>query len=325
MPNPTSPRRAARSFAWRSRWRCGLAGVAGARGTRRCSRRRLTQARAPSGARGSAEPPSPAPAAPARRAGRGLLRQVRDRASDMVVAAMNFVGVPLPARRRLGRDRLRLQRLHAPRLRDEPGPGAAAPRRRAGRARPAWSPSSATSCSPATWSSSTRCGATFSHVGIYIGDDRFIHSPRPGQRCAPRTWASPTGPSASPARAAPSVPRCSRRRPRRRDGPGASPASRPRPQAPGRAARRRRGPRGTIARMSRRKSSPSPTTATARALPRDPGALEAPTGELRRPPRPAAARPAHLGHRPLQLPLQLLHAEGGLRHATTPSCRSRRC
>ena len=29
--------------------------------------------------------------------------------------------------------------------------------------------------------------------------------------------------------------------------------------------------------------------------------------------RPAAARPAHLGHRPLQLPLRLLHAEGGLR------------
>ena len=30
-------------------------------------------------------------------------------------------------------------------------------------------------------------------------------------------------------------------------------------------------------------------------------------------PRAPAARPAHLGHRPLQFPLQLLHAEGGLR------------
>ena len=29
--------------------------------------------------------------------------------------------------------------------------------------------------------------------------------------------------------------------------------------------------------------------------------------------RPGAARPAHLGHRPLQLPLHLLHAQGGLR------------
>ena len=28
---------------------------------------------------------------------------------------------------------------------------------------------------------------------------------------------------------------------------------------------------------------------------------------------PAAARPAHLRHRPLQLPLQLLHAQGSLR------------
>ena len=35
--------------------------------------------------------------------------------------------------------------------------------------------------------------------------------------------------------------------------------------------------------------------------------------DVTRHPRPAAARPAHLGHRPLQLPLRLLHAEGGLR------------
>ena len=48
------------------------------------------------------------------------------------------------------------------------------------------------------------------------------------------------------------------------------------------------------------------------------------------PARPAAARPAHLGHRPVQLPLRLLHAEGGLRARTTEflpraSCsRSRR-
>ena len=32
-------------------------------------------------------------------------------------------------------------------------------------------------------------------------------------------------------------------------------------------------------------------------------------------PPPAAARPAHLGHRPLQLPLRLLHAEGRVRRA----------
>ena len=39
----------------------------------------------------------------------------------------------------------------------------------------------------------------------------------------------------------------------------------------------------------------------------------------------AAPRPAHLGHRPLQLPLRLLHAEGGLRRATTSSSRARSC
>ena len=45
----------------------------------------------------------------------------------------------------------------------------------------------------------------------------------------------------------------------------------------------------------------------------------APTGQYGRPPRPEkAARPAHLGHRPLQLPLQLLHARKC--SSSTPSC-----
>ena len=38
-----------------------------------------------------------------------------------------------------------------------------------------------------------------------------------------------------------------------------------------------------------------------------------PAGHARRHAGPAVARPAHLGHRPLQLPLRLLHAEGGVR------------
>ena len=42
----------------------------------------------------------------------------------------------------------------------------------------------------------------------------------------------------------------------------------------------------------------------------------------RRHARPRARRPAHLGHRPLQFPLRLLHAEGCVRRATTRSCRT---
>ena len=99
---------------------------------------------------------------------------------------MNFVGVPLPPRRHLGRDRLRLQRLHPPRLRDEPRPGAAAPRRRAGGDARAWSRSSATSCKPGDLVFFNTLRRTFSHVGIYIGDDRFVHAPRHGKRRAHR-------------------------------------------------------------------------------------------------------------------------------------------
>ena len=60
---------------------------------------------------------------------------------------------------------------------------------------------------------------------------------------------------------------------------------------------------------------PPGSAATARATM---GRMDA-TSRLRRPTRtdrharPGDARPAHLGHRPLQLPLHLLHAQGGLR------------
>ena len=41
--------------------------------------------------------------------------------------------------------------------------------------------------------------------------------------------------------------------------------------------------------------------------------------------RAPAARPAHLGHRPLQLPLRLLHAEGGLRPRLRVPAGARSC
>ena len=49
------------------------------------------------------------------------------------------------------------------------------------------------------------------------------------------------------------------------------------------------------------------------AVPPIPATLRPATGQLTDALGRPAARPAHLGHRPLQLPLQLLHAQGGLR------------
>ena len=94
---------------------------------------------------------------------------------------------PLPARRHLGDDRLRLQRLHAPRLRDEPRPrrcrGAPTSRRRAGLVAV-----KREDLRPGDLVFFNTLKRTFSHVGIYIGDNRFIHAPRSRQAaCAPRT------------------------------------------------------------------------------------------------------------------------------------------
>jgi cell wall-associated NlpC family hydrolase len=45
----------------------------------------------------------------------------------------------------------------------------------------------ATTCSPATLVFFNTMRRTFSHVGIYIGDNRFVHAPRHGRTCAPTT------------------------------------------------------------------------------------------------------------------------------------------
>jgi cell wall-associated NlpC family hydrolase len=109
-----------------------------------------------------------------------LLRQARDRASDMVVAAMNFVGVRY---RRGGEsadtgfDCSGFTRhvfemsvgLVLPRRVDEQAvaPGLVAVRRE--------------DLKPGDLVFFNTLKRTFSHVGIYIGDNRFIHSPRTGQ------------------------------------------------------------------------------------------------------------------------------------------------
>ena len=110
-----------------------------------------------------------------------LLRQVHDRASDMVVAAMNFVGVRY---RRggtsadTGFDCSGFTRhvfemsvgLVLPRRADEQAlaPGLVVVKRE--------------DLKPGDLVFFNTLKRTFSHVGIYIGDNRFIHSPRTGQQ-----------------------------------------------------------------------------------------------------------------------------------------------
>ena len=124
------------------------------------------------------EPSVAAPAAPAA-AGSVFARKVRDAASDMVLTAMNFLGVRY---RRGGNDvdggfdcsgftRHVFETslgLVLPRRADEQAtaPGLRAVQRDELR--------------PGDLVFFNTLRRTFSHVGIYIGDGRFIHSPRPG-------------------------------------------------------------------------------------------------------------------------------------------------
>ena len=124
--------------------------------------------------------PDTAPAATATVAEPSLLRRVHDRAGQMVVAAMDFVGVRY---RRggvsadTGFDCSGFTRhvfesslgLVLPRRADEQAaaPGLVAVKR--------------DDLQPGDLVFFNTLKRTFSHVGIYIGDNRFIHSPRPGK------------------------------------------------------------------------------------------------------------------------------------------------
>jgi cell wall-associated NlpC family hydrolase len=111
----------------------------------------------------------------------GVLRRVHDRAAEMVVAAMDFVGV----RYRRGGNSVATGfdcsgftrhvfetslGLVLPRRVDEQAaaPGLVAVRR--------------DDLQPGDLVFFNTLKRTFSHVGIYIGDNRFIHSPRPGKQ-----------------------------------------------------------------------------------------------------------------------------------------------
>ncbi len=124
--------------------------------------------------------PDTTPAATATVAEPSLLRRVHDRAGQMVVAAMDFVGVRY---RRggvsadTGFDCSGFTRhvfesslgLVLPRRADEQAaaPGLVAVKR--------------DDLQPGDLVFFNTLKRTFSHVGIYIGDNRFIHSPRPGK------------------------------------------------------------------------------------------------------------------------------------------------
>ncbi len=110
-----------------------------------------------------------------------LLRKVHDKAADMVMAAMNFVGVRYKRggeSAETGFDCSGFTRhvfemslgLMLPRRADEQAaaPGLVAVRRE--------------DLQPGDLVFFNTLKHTFSHVGIYIGNHRFIHSPRPGQK-----------------------------------------------------------------------------------------------------------------------------------------------
>jgi hypothetical protein len=108
-----------------------------------------------------------------------MRNSVRDTASDLVMTAMNFLGVPYRRAAVRPRAGLRLQRLHPPHLREQHRPGAAAPRRPAGHERrPADVHRDELKPGDLVFFNTMR--RAFSHVGIYVGDGKFIHSPRTG-------------------------------------------------------------------------------------------------------------------------------------------------
>lgn len=127
--------------------------------------------------------PNPAPDSPAAAdtppGDRPLAQQVRDTASDMVMTAMNFLGVPYRRGGQTADDGFDCSGftrhvfemslgLVLPRRADEQAkaPGLVAVKR--------------DELKPGDLVFFNTLRRTFSHVGIYLGDGKFIHSPKPG-------------------------------------------------------------------------------------------------------------------------------------------------
>jgi cell wall-associated NlpC family hydrolase len=121
----------------------------------------------------------PATGATAPAEGPALVDRVRDKASDMVITAMNFLGV----RYRRGGNSADsgFDCSGFTRQVFETSLGLVLPRRADEQARaPGLQPVKRDELQPGDLVFFNTLKRTFSHVGIYVGDGKFIHAPRPG-------------------------------------------------------------------------------------------------------------------------------------------------
>ncbi len=111
----------------------------------------------------------------------GLLDQVRDKASDLVLASMNFLGVPYKRggnSAESGFDCSGFTR-HI----FEMSVGLVLPRRADEQAKlSSLAPVKKTELKPGDLVFFNTMRRTFSHVGIYVGEGKFIHAPRTGSK-----------------------------------------------------------------------------------------------------------------------------------------------
>ena len=107
-----------------------------------------------------------------------LVQQVRDRASDLVLSAMNFLGVPY---RRGGTTEAGFDCSGFTRHIFELSVGLVLPRRAAEQAKaPGLLPVKRDELKPGDLVFFNTLRHAFSHVGIYVGEGKFIHAPRSG-------------------------------------------------------------------------------------------------------------------------------------------------
>ena len=107
-----------------------------------------------------------------------FVEQVRDKASDMVITALNFLGVPY---RRGGASETGFDCSGFTRQVFETSLGLALPRRADEQAKaPGLVAVKRAELQPGDLVFFNTLKRTFSHVGIYIGEGKFIHAPKPG-------------------------------------------------------------------------------------------------------------------------------------------------